>query len=89
MTDIDATMKDAYNATSTIVMPGSGSYGMESVARQWATNKKVMVLRNGYFSYRWTDIFDQTAGASNHAFMRSRIRSFARDCLILEYPVLE
>ena len=60
MTDIDATMKEAYNATSTIVMPGSGSYGMESVARQWATNKKVMVLRNGYFSYRWTDIFDQT-----------------------------
>lgn len=60
MTDIDATMKEAYNATSTIVMPGSGSYGMESVARQWATNRKVMVLRNGYFSYRWTDIFDQT-----------------------------
>jgi aspartate aminotransferase-like enzyme len=43
-----------------IVMPGSGSYGMESVARQWATGKKVMVLRNGYFSYRWTDIFEQT-----------------------------
>ena len=60
MNDIDSTMKEAYNATSTIVMPGSGSYGMEAVARQWATNKKVMVLRNGYFSYRWTDIFDQT-----------------------------
>jgi aspartate aminotransferase-like enzyme len=60
MTDIDATLKEAYNASSVIVMPGSGSYGMESVARQWATNKKVMVLRNGYFSYRWTDIFDQT-----------------------------
>lgn len=47
MNDIDATMKEAYNATSAIVMPGSGSYGMEAVARQWATNKKVMVLRNG------------------------------------------
>ena len=60
MNDINDTMKEAYNATSTIVMPGSGSYGMESVARQWATDKKVMVLRNGYFSYRWTDIFEQT-----------------------------
>ena len=57
MNDIDSTLKEAYNATSTIVMPGSGSYGMEAVARQWATGKKVLVLRNGYFSYRWTDIF--------------------------------
>ena len=60
MNDIDSTLKEAYNATSTIVMPGSGSYGMEAVARQWATGKKVLVLRNGYFSYRWTDIFEQT-----------------------------
>ena len=60
MNDINDTLKEAYNATSVIVMPGSGSYGMESVARQWATGKKVMVLRNGYFSYRWTDIFEQT-----------------------------
>jgi len=60
MNDIDATMKEAYNCSATIVMPGSGSYGMEAVARQWATNKKVLVLRNGYFSYRWTDIFEQT-----------------------------
>ena len=60
MNDINDTLKEAYNATAVIVMPGSGSYGMESVARQWATGKKVMVLRNGYFSYRWTDIFEQT-----------------------------
>jgi len=60
MNDINDTLKEAYNATSVVVMPGSGSYGMESVARQWATGKKVMVLRNGYFSYRWTDIFEQT-----------------------------
>ena len=39
MNDIDSTLKEAYNATSTIVMPGSGSYGMEAVARQWATGK--------------------------------------------------
>jgi len=60
MNDINDTLKEAYNATSVIVMPGSGSFGMEAVARQWATGKKVLVLRNGYFSYRWTDIFEQT-----------------------------
>jgi len=60
MNDINDTMKEVYSAEASVVMPGSGSYGMESVARQWATDKKVLVLRNGYFSYRWTDIFDQT-----------------------------
>lgn len=60
MNDVNDTMKEVYGAESAVVMPGSGSYGMESVARQWATDKKVLVLRNGYFSYRWTDIFEQT-----------------------------
>ena len=72
MNDIDATLKEAYNATSTIVMPGSGSYGMEAVARQWATGKKVLVLRNGYFSYRWTDIFEQTCIPSETIVMRGQ-----------------
>jgi len=72
MNDIDATLKEAYNATSTIVMPGSGSYGMEAVARQWATGKKVLVLRNGYFSYRWTDIFEQTGIPSETIVMRGQ-----------------
>ena len=75
MNDIDATMKEAYNCAATIVMPGSGSYGMEAVARQWATNKKVLVLRNGYFSYRWTDIFEQTGIPSPR---RSFVKGLAR-----------
>ena len=72
MNDIDSTLKEAYNATSTIVMPGSGSYGMEAVARQWATGKKVLVLRNGYFSYRWTDIFEQTGIPSETIVLRGQ-----------------
>ena len=49
MNDINATMKMAYNCESTVVIPGSGTYGMEAVARQFATGKDVMVLRNGFF----------------------------------------
>jgi len=56
--DISSVLKDAYNASSAVIVPGSGTFGMESVARQFANNEKCFVLRNGWFSYRWTQIFD-------------------------------
>ncbi len=56
--DIAGTLKRAYNARAAIVMPGSGTFGMEAVARQFASGKRVMVIRNGWFSYRWTQIFE-------------------------------
>lgn len=58
MKDISATLKEVYQAHSVAVVPGSGTFGMEAVARQFATGKAVLVLRNGWFSYRWTQIFD-------------------------------
>ena len=58
MNDISATLKKVYNAQAAIVVPGSGTFGMEAVARQFATGKRCLVLRNGWFSYRWTQIFD-------------------------------
>ncbi|MBU3575401.1 aminotransferase class V-fold PLP-dependent enzyme [Polynucleobacter sp. UK-Mo-2m-Kol15] len=58
MVDISSVLKDAYNASSAVIVPGSGTFGMESVARQFANNQKCLVLRNGWFSYRWTQIFD-------------------------------
>jgi len=58
MQDISATLKEAYNAHSVTVVPGGGTFGMEAVARQFATGKKCLVVRNGWFSYRWTQIFD-------------------------------
>ncbi|WP_426147942.1 aminotransferase class V-fold PLP-dependent enzyme [Polaromonas sp. DSR2-3-2] len=58
MTDISRILKDVYHAHSVALVPGSGTYGMEAVARQFATGKPVLVLRNGWFSYRWTQIFD-------------------------------
>jgi aspartate aminotransferase-like enzyme len=58
MCDISGILKHVYNAYSAVVVPGGGTYGMEAVARQYATAKKCLVLRNGWFSYRWTQIFD-------------------------------
>ena len=58
MTDISSILKEVYNGHSSVLVPGSGTYGMEAVARQFATGKHVMVIRNGWFSYRWTQIFD-------------------------------
>lgn len=58
MRDISGTLKQVYNASTVAVVPGGGTYGMEAVARQLATGKKCLVLRNGWFSYRWTQIFE-------------------------------
>lgn len=56
--DISSTLKEVYHAKSAVVVPGSGTYGMEAVARQFATDRKCAVIRNGWFSYRWTQIFE-------------------------------
>ncbi|MGA8880507.1 MAG: alanine--glyoxylate aminotransferase family protein, partial [Azonexus sp.] len=58
MKDISRILKQVYNARSAVVVPGSGTFGMEAVARQLATGKKVLVIRNGWFSFRWTQIFE-------------------------------
>jgi len=58
MRDISATLKEVYGASAVAVVPGSGTFGMEAVARQFAINKKCLVIRNGWFSYRWTQIFE-------------------------------
>ena len=59
MTDISETMKSVYNADAVAIVPGSGTFGMEAVARQLATDKNCLVIRNGWFSYRWSQIFDR------------------------------
>lgn len=58
MKDISRTLKQVYNAHSAIVVPGSGTFGMEAVARQFATGRHCLVIRNGWFSFRWSQIFD-------------------------------
>jgi aspartate aminotransferase-like enzyme len=58
MNDISGTLKQVYNAHAVAIVPGSGTFGMEAVARQLATGQKCLVIRNGWFSYRWTQIFE-------------------------------
>ena len=58
MRETSDTLKRVYHAGSTIFVPGGGTYAMEAVARQFATGKNCLVIRNGWFSYRWTQIFD-------------------------------
>ena len=58
MTDISAMLKDVYHADAAVFVPGSGSFGMEAVARQFADGQKVLVIRNGFFSFRWSQILE-------------------------------
>jgi len=72
MRDISQTLKSVYHAHSAIVVPGSGSFGMEAVARQFATDKKCLVVRNGWFSYRWTQIFEMGNIPSQEQVLKAR-----------------
>ncbi|NNF23493.1 MAG: alanine--glyoxylate aminotransferase family protein [Rhodobacteraceae bacterium] len=58
MNDISSMLKEVYAADGVAIVPGGGTFGMEAVARQFATGRKALVLRNGWFSYRWTQIFE-------------------------------
>jgi aspartate aminotransferase-like enzyme len=72
MVDISSVLKDAYNASSAVIVPGSGTFGMEAVARQFANQQKCLVLRNGFFSYRWTQIFDLANITNNITVLKGR-----------------
>lgn len=72
MRDISAILKEVYHAHSSVLVPGSGTFGMESVARQFASGQKVMVIRNGWFSFRWSQIFDMGHIPSETIVMKAR-----------------
>ncbi|RNI24930.1 aminotransferase class V-fold PLP-dependent enzyme [Flexivirga caeni] len=56
MQDLLSVLRTTYHAETVAVVPGGGSYAMEAVARQLATGKRALVIRNGLFSYRWSQI---------------------------------
>ncbi|MDQ2626722.1 MAG: alanine--glyoxylate aminotransferase family protein, partial [Actinomycetota bacterium] len=60
MTDISAMLREVYRADAAILVPGNGTCGMEAVARQFANGADVLVVRNGFFSYRWSQILETT-----------------------------
>ena len=72
MNDISRTLKSVYSAHSAVVVPGSGTFGMEAVARQFATDKKCLVIRNGWFSFRWTQILEMGSIPAECTVMKAR-----------------
>jgi len=58
MKDLHASLTSAYNTDNFVMIPGSGTYAMEAFARAFEKQGEVIVIRNGYFSYRWTQIFE-------------------------------
>lgn len=71
MQDINRVLREAYDAHSVAIVPGGGSYAMESVARQLATGKKCLVVRNGLFSFRWSQILDAGSIASETTVLKA------------------
>ncbi len=59
MNDLSSDLKSVYNADAVAIVPGSGTYGMEAVARQLANDEDCLIIRNGWFSYRWTQILEK------------------------------
>ncbi|WP_394560623.1 aminotransferase class V-fold PLP-dependent enzyme [Aquipseudomonas alcaligenes] len=72
MRDISSTLKQVYNAHAVAVVPGSGTFGMEAAARQLATGQKTLVIRNGWFSYRWTQIFEMGQIPASSTVLKAR-----------------
>jgi aspartate aminotransferase-like enzyme len=72
MKDISRILKQVYNAPAAVVVPGSGTFGMEAVARQFATDKMVLIIRNGWFSFRWTQILEMGKIPSEATVLKAR-----------------
>src|SRR5512132_780350 len=72
MNDISRTLKHVYRAHAVAIVPGSGTFGMEAVARQFATGRKCLVIRNGWFSFRWSQIFDMGRIPSSTTVLKAR-----------------
>ncbi|MCZ4282468.1 aminotransferase class V-fold PLP-dependent enzyme [Kiloniella laminariae] len=89
MTDISRTMKKVYNAHSVSLVPGGGTYAMEAVARQFATGKKCLVIRNGWFSYRWTQIFEAGNIPATSKVLKARQISQGPQAAFAPVPIAE
>lgn len=72
MRDISATLRQVYHADGVALVPGGGTYGMEAVARQFARDQLCLVLRNGWFSYRWSQIFEMAELPSEELVLKAR-----------------
>ncbi len=89
MKDISAILKEVFRGKSAIIVPGSGTFGMEAVARQFATGKNVLVIRNGWFSYRWTQIFEMGSIPAAATVLKARRQGTDKQSPFAPAPVDE
>ena len=71
MNDISSELRSVYGADGVAVVPGGGTYGMEAVARQFANDAKCLVIRNGFFSFRWSQILDMGKIAASTTVLKA------------------
>ena len=72
MNDLSADLKSVYNADAVAIVPGSGTYGMEAVANQLAKDQDCLIIRNGMFSYRWTQILEKSNLAKSSTVLNAQ-----------------
>ena len=72
MRDISAMLGDVYKAHAVAIVPGGGTYAMEAAARQFTAGKHALIVRNGWFSFRWTQIFDMGGFAAKSTVVMAR-----------------
>ena len=89
MKDISRMLKGVYHARSAVLVPGSGTFGMEAVARQFAGDKKVLILRNGWFSYRWTQIIDMGRITTDATVLKARRTGEGKQAPWVPAPIAE
>jgi len=87
MRDIHATLCEVYHAARAVVVPGGGTYAMEAVARQFATGQKVLVIRNGFFSYRWSQIFEAGSIPAAETVLKAQRQGAAIDAPFAPCPI--
>ena len=89
MRDMNRILTQVYHAQAAVIVPGSGTFGMEAVARQFVTGKKALVIRDGFFSFRWSQIFDMGGIPASHTVLKAKRTGTDRQSPWVPTPIAE
>ncbi|TAL95787.1 MAG: alanine--glyoxylate aminotransferase family protein [Rhodanobacter sp.] len=89
MRDLSKNLETVYHAHAVALVPGGGTAGMESVVRQFAHDKNVLIIRNGWFSYRWSQIFEIGQIPARTSVLKARPTGSAHQAPFVPPPIDE
>ncbi|BDU67923.1 class V aminotransferase [Geothrix oryzae] len=89
MREMNRILAKVYHAQAAVIVPGSGTFGMEAVARQFVTGKKALVIRDGFFSFRWSQIFDMGGIPASHTVLKAKRTGTDRQSPWVPTPIAE